>query len=127
MATVECWTGAQTKALRQAMRLSIRAFAAHLGVDARTVDKWEARGATITLLPDNQALMDTALSRAPEDVKTRFTQTLDSSGQQRHNNEAQATSVGGLPPDQQSLKPVRTRARRHQARQRSPAIFRRCA
>jgi hypothetical protein len=61
------------------MRLSIRAFAAHLGVDARTVDKWEARGATITLLPDNQALMDTALSRAPEDVKTRFTQTLDSS------------------------------------------------
>ena len=65
MTTVPRWTGAETKALRQAMRLSIRAFAAHLGVDARTVNKWEARGSTITLRPDTQALMDTALSRAP--------------------------------------------------------------
>ncbi|MGH3802181.1 MAG: helix-turn-helix domain-containing protein [Pseudonocardiaceae bacterium] len=69
MATVACWTGAETKALRQAMRLSIRDFAAHLGVGARTVNKWEARGATITLLPETQALMDTALDRAPDDVK----------------------------------------------------------
>ncbi|MGH3722070.1 MAG: helix-turn-helix domain-containing protein [Pseudonocardiaceae bacterium] len=84
MVTVECWTGAQTQALRQAMRLTIRAFAAHLGVDARTVNKWEARGATITLLPDSQALMDTALSRAPDDVQTRFAQTLDTSGQRHH-------------------------------------------
>ncbi|MGH3771883.1 MAG: helix-turn-helix domain-containing protein [Pseudonocardiaceae bacterium] len=89
MVTVECWTGAETKALRQAMRLTIRAFAAHLGVDARTVNKWEARGATITLLPDSQALMDTALGRAPEDVKARFTQTLDSGGQQRPTNRTQ--------------------------------------
>jgi transcriptional regulator with XRE-family HTH domain len=74
MATVQRWTGAETKALRQAMRLSIRAFAAHLGVDARTVNKWEARGTTITLLPDTQAVLDTALNRAPDDVKTRFTQ-----------------------------------------------------
>jgi len=39
VATVQCWTGAETKALRQAMRLSIRAFAAHPGVDARGVNK----------------------------------------------------------------------------------------
>jgi tetratricopeptide (TPR) repeat protein len=98
MTTVQCWTGAQTKALRQAMRLSIRAFAAHLGVDARTVNKWEARGATITLLPDNQALMDTALSRAPEDVKTRFTQAMDSSKQEQTTNEAKrAVPAHGLP------------------------------
>ena len=82
MATVQCWTGTQTKALRQAMRLSIRAFAAHLGIDARTVNKWEARGSTITLRPDTQALMDTALDRAPEDVKARFTQA------EQHNNQA---------------------------------------
>jgi DNA-binding transcriptional regulator YiaG len=61
MATVQRWTGAETKALRQAMRLSIRAFAAHLGVDARLVNKWEARGSSITLRPDAQALMDTAV------------------------------------------------------------------
>ena len=66
MATVQRWTGAETEALRQAMRLSIRAFAAHLGVDAQTVNKWEARGNTVTLFPDTQALMDTALGRAPE-------------------------------------------------------------
>jgi DNA-binding transcriptional regulator YiaG len=89
MTTVPHWTGAQTKALRQAMRLSIRAFAAHLGVDTRTVNKWEAQGNTITLLPDNQALLDTALARAPEDVKTRFTQTLNSNEQQQHTNQAQ--------------------------------------
>lgn len=75
MVTVQRWAGVETKALRQAMRLSIRAFAAYLGVDARTVNKWEARGASITLLPDTQALMDTALSRTADDVKTRFTQT----------------------------------------------------
>ena len=83
MATVQRWTGAETKALRQAMRLSIRAFAAHLGVDARTVNKWEARGNAITLLPDTQALLDTALDRAPDHVQTRFAQTLDSTTQQQ--------------------------------------------
>jgi hypothetical protein len=74
MVTVQCWTGAQTKALRQAMRLSIRAFAAHLGIGARTVNKREARGHTITLIPDTQALLDTALDQAPDDVKARFIQ-----------------------------------------------------
>lgn len=82
MPTVQRWTGGETKALRQAMRLSVRAFAAHLGVDARTVNKWEARGASITLLPDTQALLDTALDRSPDDVKTRFTQT------EQHNDQA---------------------------------------
>jgi transcriptional regulator with XRE-family HTH domain len=83
MATVQRWTGAETTALRQAMRLSIRAFAAHLGVDARTVNKWEARGNAITLLPDTQAVLDTALDRAPDHVQTRFAQTLDSASQQQ--------------------------------------------
>jgi transcriptional regulator with XRE-family HTH domain len=89
MVTVQCWTGAQTKALRHAMRLSIRAFAAHLGVDARTVNKWEARLSTITLRPDTQALMDTALNRTPDDVKTRFTQTVDSAKREHRRNEVQ--------------------------------------
>jgi len=89
MVTVQCWTGAETKALRQAMRLSIRAFAAHLGIDARTVNKWEARRGTITLRPDTQALMDTALERAPEEVKTRFTQTVHSAKQEQRGNAAQ--------------------------------------
>jgi transcriptional regulator with XRE-family HTH domain len=97
MATVQHWTGAETKAFRQAMRLSIRAFAEHLGVDARTVNKWEARGNTIALLPDTQAVLDTALDRAPADVKTRFTQA--GATQQPASNEhiaLPATNSAGL-------------------------------
>ncbi|MGH3977342.1 MAG: helix-turn-helix domain-containing protein, partial [Pseudonocardiaceae bacterium] len=89
MVTVQCWTGAETKALRQAMRLSVRAFAAYLGIDARTVNKWEARHTTITLRPHTQALMDTALVRAPEEVKTRFIQTVGSAQQEQDANAAQ--------------------------------------
>jgi DNA-binding transcriptional regulator YiaG len=91
MVSVQCWTGAETKALRQAMRLSIRAFAAYLGIDARTVNKWEARRTTITLRPHTQALMDTALARAPEEVKTRFIHTVRSAQQEQHGNTAQLT------------------------------------
>jgi transcriptional regulator with XRE-family HTH domain len=92
MVTVQCWTGADTKALRQAMRLSIRAFAAHLGIDARTVNKWEARHGTITLRPHTQALMDTALTRAPEDVQMRFAHIMRSAQQEQHENAAQSAA-----------------------------------
>lgn len=96
MVTVQRWTGAETKALRQAMRLSIRAFATYLGVDARTVNKWEARGASITLLPETQALMDTALSRTPDDVKTRFTQILDSAEPEGAESESVESALGQI-------------------------------
>src|SRR6185312_2822281 len=89
MITVPNWTGAETKALRQAMRLSIRAFAAHLGIDARTINKWEARHTTITLRPHTQELMDTALRQAPEEARTRFTQTMRGAQQEQHRNAAQ--------------------------------------
>ncbi|MBV9142016.1 MAG: helix-turn-helix transcriptional regulator, partial [Pseudonocardiales bacterium] len=82
MVTVQCWTGAETTALRRATRLSIRAFADHLGVDTRTITKWESRRGTITLLPDTQALMDTALGRAPDEVKIRFTQAVGTHNQE---------------------------------------------
>jgi DNA-binding transcriptional regulator YiaG len=74
MATVQQWTGAEATILRQAMRLSVRAFAARLGVDARTVNKWEARGRDITPLPDTQSILDTALSQANEEAQARFAQ-----------------------------------------------------
>lgn len=77
MATVGRWTGAETQALRQAMRLSLRDFAEYLGVAMRTVSKWEARGATIQLLPGSEELLDTTLGRVSEEVKARFYQLLD--------------------------------------------------
>ncbi|TDE09683.1 helix-turn-helix domain-containing protein [Jiangella asiatica] len=77
MDTVRNWTGAQTTALRGALRMSVRDFAAHLGVAIRTVSKWEARGSTITLQPDSQAMLDVVLNRASDDQKTRFRQLVE--------------------------------------------------
>jgi transcriptional regulator with XRE-family HTH domain len=70
--TVDRWTGREAKLLRQALRFSIRDFAAHLGVGARTVNKWEARQADITPLPYMQEVLDTALARASDEAKARF-------------------------------------------------------
>ena len=72
MTTVYRWTGREAKLLRQALRLSIRDFAARLGIGVRTVNKWEARQADITPLPHMQEVLDTALSRTSDETKTRF-------------------------------------------------------
>ena len=39
MTTVDRWTGREAKLLREALRLSIRDFAARLGIGVRTVNK----------------------------------------------------------------------------------------
>lgn len=72
MTTVRRWTGHEASVLRRALRMSIRGFAAHLGVAARTVSKWEEHGTTTSPLPDTQAILDEALSRADNDAKRRF-------------------------------------------------------
>lgn len=72
MSTVERWTGREARRLRAALRLTVRDFAAHLGIAPRTIAKWEARGTGIVPLPQMQAILDTALSRAPDDARTRF-------------------------------------------------------
>lgn len=80
---VQRWTGAEARALRHAQRMSVRAFAEHLGVAIRTVSKWESRGADITLLPDSQGLLDVALSRSSEDVRSRFADLVAPTGPDR--------------------------------------------
>ena len=72
MTTVSGWTGREAALLRKALRLSVRDFAAHLGVGTRTVNKWEARQSGITPLPYMQAVLDTALAQASDEVKARF-------------------------------------------------------
>lgn len=71
--TVERWSGREIRALRQAKRMSIREFAAHLGVSDRMVSKWEAGGETIHPRPINQEALDTSLARCGPDVQARFT------------------------------------------------------
>ena len=55
--------------------MSVREFAAHLGVSDRMVSKWEAGGSTIRPRPVNQAALDTSLARAAVDVRARFAAT----------------------------------------------------
>lgn len=76
MTTVRRWSGHEARVLRRALRMSVRAFADHLGVAARTVSKWEEHGAATFPLPDTQAILDVALGRADDDAKHRFEQLL---------------------------------------------------
>ena len=83
MSTVPYWSGREVRALREARRMSVREFAAHLGISDRMVSKWEAGGDTIRPRPLNQAALDTSLSMASPDIRGRFTriairQSIDS-------------------------------------------------
>lgn len=69
---VRQWSGFEARALREAMRLTVRGFAGRLGISERTVSKWEAGGSGITPGPDSQSLLDTALSMAGDEVRERF-------------------------------------------------------
>lgn len=67
------WSGREVRALREARRMSVREFAAHLGVSDRVVSKWEAGGGAIRPRPLNQAALDTSLAMASPAEKSRFT------------------------------------------------------
>ena len=74
--TIQTWTGREARALRQATRMSLRDFAAYLGISERAVSKWEAGGAGVTPRPDSQAVLDTALQRASAEARARFETAL---------------------------------------------------
>lgn len=74
MVTVRRWTGYEAGLLRHALRMSVRTYAAHLGVGVRTVSKWEKSGTATCPWPDTQAILDTALARADPAVQARFEQ-----------------------------------------------------
>ena len=77
MTAVASWTGREARALRQALRLSVRSFAVHLDVAPRTVSKWEKLGEATRPYPDQQALLDTALDRAGTAAQERFVLLLN--------------------------------------------------
>ncbi|GAB7044628.1 hypothetical protein JCM9533A_84790 [Catenuloplanes niger JCM 9533] len=76
MIAVDRWTGAHAQALRYALRMSVRAYAAYLGVAVRTVSKWERLGAHTYPRGVSQEVLDVALSRCDEDTCARFTVAL---------------------------------------------------
>lgn len=79
--TVHEWTGLEARALRRALRMSVRVFAQHLGVAPRTVAKWDQLGTTVRPRPDTQAILDTALARANSATHLRFETLLLELGQ----------------------------------------------
>lgn len=78
--------------------MSIRGFADHLGVAARTVSKWEERGAATTPLPDTQAILDVALHRADDSAKRRFKSFLDEHPDDEMDDMNRRTVLGILGP-----------------------------
>jgi transcriptional regulator with XRE-family HTH domain len=69
---IRVWSGHETRLLREAMRLSIRDFAALLGINERLISKWEAGGSAVHPRPANQQVLDAALARADDSVHERF-------------------------------------------------------
>jgi len=68
---VDTWTGRHANALRRALRLTNEGLAEQLGTAVRTVAKWNADPELVPVAEMQRAL-DTMLSQAPEDDRTRF-------------------------------------------------------
>ena len=71
-------TGRETRALREAMRLGVRAFAEHLGLGIATVSQWESHRDPAPPRLATQAVLDQALRLADADVRSRFRLLLHS-------------------------------------------------
>jgi transcriptional regulator with XRE-family HTH domain len=77
MTDLDTWTGVEARRLRLARRMSVREFAAHLGVSDRLVSKWEAAGTDIRPREVNQAALDESLRRCTDEERGRFAAAAD--------------------------------------------------
>ena len=94
---VRPWTGAEVATLRDARRMAIKEFAAHLGVSERQVSTWESKGGAIKPQPVNQAALDTSLSRLTPEELTRFLAGVP------------ADAIGEMPDSDELIQPDRIR------------------
>ncbi|MEW2386069.1 orotidine 5'-phosphate decarboxylase / HUMPS family protein [Micromonospora sp. NPDC047707] len=101
METVRRWTGREAKALRLALRMSVRGFAEHLGVNPAAISNWEKRGAAARMRYETQQMLDVDLARSPTEVKQRFAQTLKASA--TTDPDASTVPTGGSRPTRQDL------------------------
>lgn len=99
MVTVQRWSGREARLLRDALRMSLRDFAAYLGVSDRTVSNWEGGGASYQPRAESQAVLDTALGRASDDAKARFAAALGKT-------DAVAPAAGRIEVDSHKFLPV---------------------
>lgn len=99
MVTVQRWSGREARLLRDALRMSLRDFAAYLGVSDRTVSNWEGGGTSYQPRAESQAALDTVLGRASDDAKARFAAALETS-------DAVAPVAGRIEVDSHKFLPV---------------------
>ncbi|MDG4793039.1 helix-turn-helix transcriptional regulator [Micromonospora sp. WMMD1082] len=74
LAVVGRWTTREVRALREALRMSLRAFSEHLDMTIAAVSSWEHRS---TPALDEQSVLDQALTTADSHAKARFWLLLD--------------------------------------------------
>jgi hypothetical protein len=97
---IQRWTGREARALREAMRMSVRDFAARLGISVRAVSKWEAGGEILVPRPESQSILDTALEGVSPNVRERFALLLSSGRDRASAAEALTGQVHHLPHDE---------------------------
>lgn len=85
------WSDREARALRDARRRSVRAFAAHLDVAIASVTNWQKRGERIRLRDETQEILDWDLSRASDEVPDRFEAAFRQEG--AHRGASQPTMV----------------------------------
>lgn len=97
------WTGREVRALRAALRMSVRAFAEHLGVTTATVSRWEHQRAPAPPRPAAQSALDQALTLVDTDSKARFRLLLTSSDYTTPNAQAHG---GRAPAGRSTVTPI---------------------
>ncbi len=71
------WTGFEAVALQEAMRKSVREFAALLGIETTTITNWRTGLGSVKPRSTTQAILDTTLDlRATPDDRARFEQIV---------------------------------------------------
>ena len=85
------WTGRESRALREAMRLSQRDFANGLGISAKSISNWESGGADFVPRPESQAILDTKLRLVSAEVRARFELILGANQAEAEPESATAT------------------------------------
>ena len=92
------WTGFEAVALQEAMRRSIRDFAAMLGIDSTTIANWRSGLGAVTPRSRMQEILDTTLEhRATPEDRARFEQIVAEGEKVWRERHARSGARKGLP------------------------------
>ncbi|WP_280249394.1 hypothetical protein [Nocardia abscessus] len=107
------WTGFEAVALQEAMRRSVRDFAALLGLETTTVNNWRTGLSSVRPRSNTQTILDITLDqRATTEDRARFEQIVaegESAWRARHQPPARrSTHVSAAPVDDETISTSRT-------------------